>query len=128
MNRNISLFAFILGLLAVFWVAVGYIGGSGIALGVTCLIALVYIAGASEMRRFHTNTAGLAAALDQIPDDLPHLGEWLQRVPAALQNTVRLRIEGERVALPGPSITPYLVGLLVLLGMLGTFLDRKSVV
>jgi Domain of unknown function (DUF802) len=35
---------------------------------------------------------------------------------------VRLRIEGERVALPGPALTPYLAGLLVLLGMLGTFL------
>ena len=35
---------------------------------------------------------------------------------------MRLRIEGERVALPGPALTPYLVGLLVMLGMLGTFL------
>ncbi len=35
---------------------------------------------------------------------------------------MRLRIEGERVGLPGPALTPYLAGLLVLLGMLGTFL------
>jgi hypothetical protein len=35
---------------------------------------------------------------------------------------VRLRIEGERIGLPGPALTPYLVGLLVMLGMLGTFL------
>jgi hypothetical protein len=35
---------------------------------------------------------------------------------------VRQRIDGERVALPGPALTPYLVGLLVMLGMLGTFL------
>ncbi|MBS1145715.1 MAG: hypothetical protein H6R14_3121 [Proteobacteria bacterium] len=74
------------------------------------------------MRRFHDNTTALATALSNIPDDIGHLGEWLQQVPAALQNAVRLRIEGERVALPGPGITPYLVGLLVLLGMLGTFL------
>ncbi|MCA3811197.1 MAG: DUF802 domain-containing protein, partial [Burkholderia sp.] len=31
-------------------------------------------------------------------------------------------VEGARVALPGPALTPYLVGLLVLLGMLGTLL------
>jgi hypothetical protein len=74
------------------------------------------------MRRFHANTTALAKALGNIPDDIGHLGEWLQQVPAALQNAVRLRIEGERVALPGPGVTPYLVGLLVLLGMLGTFL------
>lgn len=122
MNRNLSLFAFTLGLLAVVWVAIGYLDGHTLAFSVSCIIAVVYVAGALEMRRFHANTAALAAALRNIPDDIGHLGEWLQQVPAALQNTVRLRIEGERVALPGPGITPYLVGLLVLLGMLGTFL------
>jgi hypothetical protein len=122
MNRNLSLFAFILGLFAVVWVAIGYIGGHPLAFTVSCIIAVVYVAGALEMRRFHDNTTALATALRNIPDDIGHLGEWLQQVPAALQNAVRLRIEGERVALPGPSITPYLVGLLVLLGMLGTFL------
>ncbi|EJO51116.1 PF05650 domain protein, partial [Burkholderia multivorans CF2] len=35
---------------------------------------------------------------------------------------VRARVDGTRVALPGPALTPYLVGLLVLLGMLGTLL------
>jgi hypothetical protein len=122
MNRNLSLFAFVLGLFAVVWVAIGYIGGHPLAFSVSCVIAIVYVAGALEMRRFHANTTALAMALRNIPDDLGHLGEWLQQVPAALQNTVRLRIEGERAALPGPGITPYLVGLLVLLGMLGTFL------
>jgi hypothetical protein len=122
MNRNLSLFAFILGLFAVVWVAVGYIGGHPLAFTVSCIIAVVYVAGALEMRRFHANTTALAKALGNIPDDIGHLGEWLQQVPAALQNAVRLRIEGERVALPGPGVTPYLVGLLVLLGMLGTFL------
>jgi hypothetical protein len=42
--------------------------------------------------------------------------------PFAAEPAVRQRIEGERVALPGPALTPYLVGLLVMLGMLGTFL------
>jgi hypothetical protein len=122
MNRNLSLFAFILGLFAVVWVAVGYIGGHPLAFTVSCIIAVVYVAGALEMRRFHANTTALAKALGNIPDDIGHLGEWLQQVPAALQTAVRLSIEGERVALPGPGVTPYLVGLLVLLGMLGTFL------
>lgn len=122
MNRNLSLFAFILGLLAVVWVAIGYIGGSTLALAVSCIIAMVYVAGALEMRRFNDNSSALTRALGNIPDDIGHLGEWLQHIPAALRNAVRLRIEGERVALPGPSLTPYLVGLLVLLGMLGTFL------
>ncbi|AIY41177.1 Methyl-accepting chemotaxis protein [Collimonas arenae] len=46
----------------------------------------------------------------------------MARIHVSLQNPARLRIEGERVGLPGPALTPYLVGLLVMLGMLGTFL------
>ncbi|WP_314106922.1 DUF802 domain-containing protein, partial [uncultured Stenotrophomonas sp.] len=42
------------------------------------------------------------------------------------RNAVRLRVEGERVALPAPVLTPYLVGLLVLLGMLGTLLGMMA--
>ena len=122
MNRNLSLFTFFLGLAAATWVAIGYVGSSSLAFGVSCLIVAVYLAGANEMRRFHADTATLAQALANIPHGIERLDEWLPQVPAALQNTVRLRIEGQRVALPGPSLTPYLVGLLVLLGMLGTFL------
>lgn len=121
-NRNLSLLAFILGLAAVTWVAVGYVGGSALAFTVSCLIATVYLAGAFEMRRFHGSTSALARALGNIPDEVDNIGEWLQQVPVNLQNAVRLRIAGERVVLPGPGVTPYLIGLLVLLGMLGTFL------
>ncbi|MBE0589522.1 MAG: DUF802 domain-containing protein, partial [Hydrogenophaga sp.] len=39
-----------------------------------------------------------------------------------LQNAVRQRVESGRGALPGLALTPYLIGLLVMLGMLGTFL------
>ena len=49
------------------------------------------------------------------------LAPWLDQLHPSLQNAVRLRIEGERVGLPAPIITPYLVGLLVMLGLLGTF-------
>lgn len=122
MNRNISIAAFVVGLVAVGWVGVGYIASSPLALVMTLIIGAVYVAGALELRRFHQATAALARALAAIPEQLTDLGEWLDQVPAALQNPVRLRIEGERVGLPGPGLTPYLVGLLVLLGMLGTFL------
>ena len=40
----------------------------------------------------------------------------------SLRHAVRLRIENERGALPGPALTPYLVGLLVMLGMLCSIL------
>ena len=114
--------AFGLGLLSVVLVGAGFVGTSGIALAMTLLIGIVYVIGALEIRRFRASSAGLAAALGNIPQPLADMGDWLATVPAALRNTVRLRIEGERVALPGPALTPYLVGLLVMLGMLGTFL------
>lgn len=122
MNRTISLTAFALGLLAVSWVGSGYIGASPLALGMTAIIAAVYVAGALELLRFSQATSALARALAVIPEDLSNLADWLGQLSPALQNAVRLRVEGERVALPGPALTPYLVGLLVLLGMLGTFL------
>ncbi|MBI5260135.1 MAG: DUF802 domain-containing protein [Burkholderiales bacterium] len=122
MTRTLSRAVFVAGLLAVAWVGAGYVGSSPLALAVTLLIATFYLAGGLELHRFDQATAGLAQALEAVPDPLPRLADWLPQVPAALQNPVRLRIEGERVGLPGPALTPYLVGLLVLLGMLGTFL------
>ncbi|MDD3327822.1 MAG: DUF802 domain-containing protein, partial [Zoogloea sp.] len=122
MNRTLALMAYLLGLLAVGWVGAGYIGHSPLALTMTALIGVVYLAGGLELLRFQQATASLARALDAIPDGLASLGDWLGQVHPSLHNAVRQRIEGERAGLPGPAVTPYLVGLLVLLGMLGTFL------
>ena len=122
MNKHLFNGALALGVIAVLWVASGFLGHNLLALTMTLLIAAVYGYGVQELRRFRQTTATLAAALEQIPEGLSQLGDWLVQVPAGLQNPVRLRIEGERTGLPGPALTPYLVGLLVMLGMLGTFL------
>jgi len=113
---------FALGLVSVAWVGAGFVHTSPIALAMTLAIAGAYLLGALEVLGFRRVTFSLARALEDIPQPLPNLEDWLIRVHPALRHTVRLRIEGERVALPGLSITPYLVGLLVMLGMLGTFL------
>jgi hypothetical protein len=122
LNRLFFTVAFVLGLLAVAWVGAGFVGSSGFALAMTLLIGGVYLVGAQEIRRYRQTTASLADALANVPQPLAALGDWLVRVPPALQNAVRQRIEGERGALPGLALTPYLIGLLVMLGMLGTFL------
>ncbi|MBK7848421.1 MAG: DUF802 domain-containing protein [Zoogloea sp.] len=114
--------AFVLGLVVIAWVALGYVGGSPLALLMTLLIGVVYLAGAFELKRFNQATASLSQALASIPDGLSALDSWILTFHPSLHNAVRLRVEGERVGLPAPSVTPYLVGLLVLLGMLGTFL------
>ena len=128
MNKPLGVIAFSLGLAAVAWVAYGYLGTNPLALTMSLLIGACYLMGALELQRFGHATAALQAALAALPTQpaqpaqLPKLGDWLTTLPPGLQDAVRLRIEGERVALPGPAMTPYLVGLLVLLGMLGTFL------
>ena len=50
MNKKICWTAFFIGLFAVGWVGVGYIGGSPLALAMTVIIGLVYMAGAAELR------------------------------------------------------------------------------
>ena len=116
MNKHFFTGAFGVGALAVAWVAAGFFGSSNVlALAMTLVIASVYCFGALELRRFSKATASLTTALTAVPDNLTSLSGWLAGVHASLQNAVRLRIEGERVGLPGPSLTPYLVGLLVML-------------
>ena len=122
MNRNVFAGAFFLGAIAVIWVAVGFAGSNHLALLITAVIGTVYGFGALELRRFREVTAALVTALRSIPANLVHLETWLHGIDPSVQNQVRQRIEGERVGLPGPVLTPYLVGLLVMLGMLGTFL------
>lgn len=122
MSKRFFPLAFVLGLAVLAWAGLAFIGPSWIARGMIVAIAAVYLAGAFELRQFRAATGGLAAALDGLAQPPAALHEWLQQVPASLRNAVRSRVEGERTGLPGPALTPYLVGLLVMLGMLGTFL------
>ncbi|WP_240936600.1 hypothetical protein [Hydrogenophaga crocea] len=122
LNRFFFAAAFALGLASLAWVGLGFIGTSALALAMTALIGAAYLVGAHELQRHRQASAGLARALAEVPQPLAALDDWLPRVPAALQAAVRQRIETERGALPGLALTPYLIGLLVMLGMLGTFL------
>ena len=140
MNRMPFVAAFVAGLVAIAWVGAGYAGSHPLALSVLALIAAFYLAGGQELRHYRAASASLAAALAALPAASPPipaltdattdaqtgpllaLDSWLENIHPSLRNPVRLRIEGERIALPGPTLTPYLVGLLVLLGMIGTFL------
>ncbi|WP_427307362.1 DUF802 domain-containing protein [Cupriavidus sp. H39] len=118
--------AFLAGLAVVCWIGAGYAGTNFLALVVTLLIGGFYLAGALELQRYRQATATLAQALAGLSEAPASLGGWLERLHPSLRDSVRLRVEGERIGLPGPALTPYLVGLLVLLGMLGTFLGMVA--
>ncbi|HZZ02976.1 DUF802 domain-containing protein [Paraburkholderia sp.] len=126
MSRYLNLVVFLLGLAAVCWIGAGYVGSNPLAFAVTMLIGACYVAGALELRRYSQATSTLTRAVTGLSAPPPSLGAWLDALHPSLRNAARLRVEGERVALPGPALTPYLVGLLVLLGMLGTLLGMVA--
>jgi len=127
MFKNIlSCVVFLAGLIAVCWIGSGYIGSNPLAATVTVVIGICYLAGALELYRYRQATATLAEAVADAASAQPDLRGWLARLHPSVRSAVRLRIEGDRVALPAPGLTPYLVGLLVLLGMLGTLLGMMA--
>ncbi|MET0312205.1 MAG: hypothetical protein ABW051_09155 [Burkholderiaceae bacterium] len=122
MSRTFFMAAFAAGLAVLGWIAFGFLGTSWLSLAVTAAIAGAYLVGAWELRTYRAHTGGLRSALEGIPQAPENFAAWLEGVPPALRDAVRSRVEGGRTPLPGPALAPYLVGLLVMLGMLGTFL------
>lgn len=123
MNRHILLAPlFLLGLAIVTWIGAGYVGTHMLGVVVTLAIGACYLGGAFELHRYRQATDTLLRAVADTSTAKDGLSAWLSSLHASLRPSVRQRIEGERVALPAPALTPYLVGLLVLLGMLGTLL------
>ena len=122
----LNLAVFVVGLVAVCWIGMGYVGSNPLGAAVALLIGACYVAGALELHRYRQATGTLQAAVADLSAAPPSLGGFLERLHPSLRNAVRLRVEGERVALPAPTLTPYLVGLLVLLGMLGTLLGMMA--
>ena len=127
MIRTLLLAAlFLLGLAIVTWIGVGYVGTHALGVVVTLVICACYVAGAVELHRYRQATATLVRAVADTSAAGSGLHAWLALLPPGLRPSVRQRIEGERAALPAPALTPYLVGLLVLLGMLGTLLGMMA--
>lgn len=127
MRKNLLKTAvFFTGLAALTWIGAGYVGVNLLALAVVLLIAACYMAGAWELHRYRQATASLDHAVATLTAPASHLGEWLAQLHPSLRDAVRQRIESGRTPLPAPALTPYLVGLLVLLGMLGTLLGMMT--
>ena len=127
MKRHpLHLLLFLLGLAVVAWIAVVHAAANPWVLLVTLLIGAAYVAGALELDRYRRATATLDAATAGLTEAPADLGGWLSTIDPALRGAVRLRIDGERAALPAPALSGFLAGLLVLLGMLGTLLGMMA--
>ncbi|MAO12595.1 DUF802 domain-containing protein [Marinobacter sp.] len=121
MSKLFFTLAFAIGLAVVSWIGAGFIGSDLLALAFTGLIGAVYCLGFGELVNFRRQTRQLAAQVGQLPESQDQVSRWLNTLPQPLQYPAQRRIEGHAAALPGPQITPYLTGLLVMLGLLGTF-------
>ena len=127
MKRHpLHLLLFLLGLAVVAWIAVVHAAANPWVLLVTLLIGTAYVAGALELDRYRRATATLDAATGGLTEPPADLGGWLSTIDPALRGAVRLRLDGERAALPAPALSGFLAGLLVLLGMLGTLLGMMA--
>ncbi len=127
MIRILFFLAFLSGVSAIMAMGAVFINTDMLALAIIGLIALAYGIGTSELFLYQKASASLQGALKQLPDfnqetQPPQcLDSWLKQLHVSLRYSVRGRIEGEHKGLPSPVLTPYLVGLLVMLGLLGTF-------
>ena len=121
MNKLLFSTAFLIGAIAIIWIGGVFLGHSALGLAVTLIIAAVYLIGFLELLRFRSATLSLSKALSVLTEPIDVLEQWLQSIDVQLRDAVRIRATGGRNPLPGPLLTPYLVGLLVMLGLLGTF-------
>ncbi len=125
MSRLLFLTAFLIGCAAVIWTASNFVAANLLGLAVVAVIGAVYLIGSGELVQFRLATASLDRALRRLAaSETPgqvELDQWLDSLSTTLRHAVQQRIEGQRTPLPAPVITPYLVSLLVMLGLLGTF-------
>lgn len=121
MSKLFFTLAFAIGIAVVCWIGAGFIDSDLLALAFTGLIGAVYCLGFTELVNFRQQTRQLAEKVGQLPETHEQVTGWLNALPQPLQFPVQRRIEGHAAGLPGPQLTPYLTGLLVMLGLLGTF-------
>jgi hypothetical protein len=132
MTRVLSYAAFVTGMALIVLMARSVAADDSLTLLVMLLIVTAYSVGGAELWRYQRHTEGLRLALRTLdatrssPADIPTLDAWLSTVPETLRHAVRQRIVGHIQGLPAPILTPYLVGLLVMLGLMGTFVGMVA--
>ncbi len=121
-SRILFIVAFVLGTIAIVWMGSVFMATNIPAFIVIVAIGIAYGIGVFELVQYRYATLTLHRALSKVQDKIEDLNIWLDNLDVSLRNSVRMRIEGDRAGLPTPVLSPYLVGLLVMLGLLGTFL------
>ena len=110
--------ALLIGAIAVLWMGFVFVHTHVLAFSIIIIIGSIYSIGVMELLRFRKATSTLSTALNMAQEKVTALEEWLACLDPSIQNAVRARIQGAHVGLPAPVLTPYFLGLLVMLGLL----------
>lgn len=112
----------ILGLVIPLWVIAGYTADEDIrAILLIALIVVGFGFGIYELWREARDVARLGRDLAAVPPEASD-ESVLERMSPALRDLVQLRLSGATPARRGRvNYTPYLIGALILLGLIGTF-------
>ncbi len=123
MTRLLILVTGVAGLAIVGRAAMYYQSVDAFAFAITCVMMAALVAGVVELWVRATRLAGLRTELDGVvrkAKDAPP--KDLDGVSGGLRSLLRSHLEQDPMPTRAPLFTPYLVGLLVMLGLLGTFL------
>lgn len=97
-----------------------YLGVDRIALGLSTLIGVGLAFGIAELLSRVSRAECIVGELAKLPR--PATLEAINTTSPELRSVLRARLHGVRAAVPSAGFAPYLVGLLVMVGLLGTFL------
>jgi hypothetical protein len=123
MTRVLILIPGLAGLVIVGNAANYYRGVDSFAFGITVVMALALIAGIIELLARATRVKGLSRELTGISDKADkEPPKNLDGISRGLRAILRSHLERDPMPTRAPLFTPYLIGLLVMLGLLGTFL------
>lgn len=112
------------GLVTVLTTASYYRGVDGPAFAITLVMGAALAAGVAELLWVSRRTTRLHDELNGLPTSDPggNRREALDAASPLLRALLRARLDRTVLPVPGPVFSPYLVGLLIMLGLLGTFL------
>lgn len=107
--------------LAIILRAAGYYAGAdGLAFGISLVMAAALVAGIAELFWVGRRIGQLQAELQAFPPAATY--DHVTRATPLLRALLGARLDRTALPVPGPTFAPFVVGLLVMLGLLGTFL------
>jgi hypothetical protein len=108
------------GLITILRATFHYYGTDAVACFITLMMAVALVLGIAELAVLSTRTRKLRAELLSLPQNAT--SDHVSRASPLLRALLSARLDRTNLPVPAPVFAPFLIGLLVMLGLLGTFL------